>query len=253
RLLTGAIGRQQRGHWNTTTANAWGTLALRRFSARFESEAPGGATRAVLRQGGAERAASHAWTSGAGKIELPWKAAAPRPDDGVTLTQQGPGKPWITLQSLAAVPLKAPFSSGYRISRKTEMVEQQTAGAISRGDMMRITLEVDAQADMSQVVLSDPVPAGATILGSGLGRDSAIASGGNGNGRSSGSAWLDFEERGFDSFRAYYSYLPKGAISVSYTVRLNNPGRFQLPPTRVEAMYAPEMHGMAPNAVLEVK
>ncbi|MFL6719734.1 MAG: alpha-2-macroglobulin family protein, partial [Burkholderiaceae bacterium] len=121
RLLTGAIGRQQRGHWNTTTANAWGTLALRRFSARFEAEAPSGATRAVLRQGGAERAASHAWTSGAGKIELPWKAAAARPDDGVTLTQQGPGKPWITLESLAAVPLKAPFSSGYRISRKTEM------------------------------------------------------------------------------------------------------------------------------------
>jgi uncharacterized protein YfaS (alpha-2-macroglobulin family) len=194
--------------------------------------------------------ASHAWSSGAGRIELPWKAAAPRPDDAVILTQQGPGKPWVTLQSLAAVPLKAPFSSGYRISRQTEMVEQQTPGVISRGDVMRITLEVDAQADMSQVVLADPVPAGATILGSGLGRDSAIASAGNA--QPSG-GWLAFEERSFDSFRAYYSYLPKGASTISYTVRLNNPGRFQLPPTRVEAMYAPEMHGMAPNAALEVK
>ena len=91
RLLTGAIARQQRGHWNTTTANAWGLLALRKFSARFETEAPGGTLRAQLRQGGAERAASHAWTSGAGRIELPWKAAASRSDDAVTLTQQGPG------------------------------------------------------------------------------------------------------------------------------------------------------------------
>ena len=251
RLLTGAIGRQQRGHWNTTTANAWGMLALRKFSARFEAEAPGGALRALLRQGGTERVASHAWSGGAGTIALPWKAAAPRPDDAVILTQQGPGKPWVTLQSLAAVPLKAPFSSGYRISRQTEMVEQQTPGVISRGDVMRITLEVDAQADMSQVVLSDPVPAGATILGSGLGRDSAIASAGNA--QSAGSAWLAYEERSFDSFRAYYSYLPKGALKLSYTVRLNNPGRFQLPPTRVEAMYAPEMHGVLPNAALEVK
>lgn len=250
RLLTGAIARQQRGHWNTTTANAWGTLALRKFSARFETEVPGGTLRAQLRQGGTERSASHAWTSGAGKIELPWKAAAPRPDDVVTLTQQGPGKPWVTLQNLAAVPLKAPFSSGYRINRKTEMVEQQTAGTISRGDVMRITLEVEAQADMSQVVVADPVPAGTTILGSGLGRDSAIASAGNA--RPSG-GWLAFEERSFDSFRAYYSYLPKGTSTISYTVRLNNPGRFQLPPTRVEAMYAPEMHGMAPNAALEVR
>lgn len=130
------------------------------------------------------------------------------------------------------------------------MVEQQAEGAISRGDVIRITLEVDAQADMSQVVVADPVPAGATILGSGLGRDSAIASAGNA--RPSG-GWLAFEERSFDSFRAYYSYLPKGTSTISYTVRLNNPGRFQLPPTRVEAMYAPEMHGMAPNAALEVK
>ena len=38
---------------------------------------------------------------------------------------------------------------------------------------------LDAQTDMSQVVMADPVPAGATILGSGLGRDSAIASAGN--------------------------------------------------------------------------
>jgi alpha-2-macroglobulin len=29
-------------------------------------------------------------------------------------------------------------------------------------------------------------------------------------------------------------------------VRLNNPGTFLLPPTRVEAMYAPEMFGEMP-------
>jgi hypothetical protein len=28
RLLNGALQRQNSGHWGTTTANAWGTLAL---------------------------------------------------------------------------------------------------------------------------------------------------------------------------------------------------------------------------------
>jgi uncharacterized protein YfaS (alpha-2-macroglobulin family) len=60
-------------------------------------------------------------------------------------------------------------------------------------------------------------------------------------------------ERSFDSVRAYYSYVPKGAFSYSYTVRLNNAGLFQLPPSRVEAMYAPEMQGLWPNAAVEVK
>jgi uncharacterized protein YfaS (alpha-2-macroglobulin family) len=35
-------------------------------------------------------------------------------------------------------------------------------------------------------------------------------------------------------------------------VRLNNAGRFELPPTRVEAMYAPEMFGELPNGTVTV-
>ena len=40
---------------------------------------------------------------------------------------------------------------------------------------------------------------------------------------------------------------------MQYTVRLNNAGRFALPPSRVEALYAPEMFGAAPNAVVQVR
>ena len=36
------------------------------------------------------------------------------------------------------------------------------------------------------------------------------------------------------------------------TVRLDNPGTFSLPATRVEAMYAPEMFGELPNQKLSV-
>jgi len=34
---------------------------------------------------------------------------------------------------------------------------------------------------------------------------------------------------------------------------LNNPGRFELPATRVEALYAPEMFGELPNRVWEIQ
>jgi len=39
---------------------------------------------------------------------------------------------------------------------------------------------------------------------------------------------------------------------MEYTLRLNTVGRFKLPPTRVEAMYAPETFGEIPNGELEV-
>ena len=58
---------------------------------------------------------------------------------------------------------------------------------------------------------------------------------------------------GFEAFRAYYRYLPKGPFSVEYTVRLNNPGTFGLPQTRMEAMYSPEMFGESPNGAMVVK
>ena len=116
--------------------------------------------------------------------------------------------------------------------------------------MLRVTLDITGAADMTWVAVSDPVPGGATILGSGLGRDSAIATLGE---KIGGGVQPIYEERSFEAFRAYYQYLPKGNAQVEYTVRLNNPGTFQLPPTRVEALYAPEMFGESPNARVSIK
>jgi uncharacterized protein YfaS (alpha-2-macroglobulin family) len=46
--------------------------------------------------------------------------------------------------------------------------------------------------------------------------------------------------------------MPRGKISVEYAVRINSAGRFQLPPTHVEAMYSPEIRASLPNAPLDV-
>jgi uncharacterized protein YfaS (alpha-2-macroglobulin family) len=40
---------------------------------------------------------------------------------------------------------------------------------------------------------------------------------------------------------------------IEYSLRLGNPGRFALPPTRVEAMYAPESFGESPNEAVVVE
>jgi uncharacterized protein YfaS (alpha-2-macroglobulin family) len=231
----------QRGRWNTTVANAWGTLALARYAARFESTPVTGSTTATL----ADRSFAHAWRLDDGPKtfarRLPWPEG--RADLG--LAHDGTGAPWVTMQSVAAIPLATALSSGYRVTRTVTPVQQQAKGAWRRGDVARVTLEVDAQSDMAWVVVDDPLPAGATALGSGLGGDSRIATQGE---RRVGNVWPAFEERTVSAFRAYYRYVPKGKFVVEYTVRLDNPGTFALPGTRVEAMYAPEMFGELPVA-----
>ncbi len=44
RMVVGSLARQRRGAWLTTTANLWGSLALDKFSARFESVPVAGRT-----------------------------------------------------------------------------------------------------------------------------------------------------------------------------------------------------------------
>jgi hypothetical protein len=123
---------------------------------------------------------------------------------------------------------------------------------------------------MTWVVLTDPVPAGSTIIGSGLGGQSSLAAAAKGTqgthgthgtqgtrpdrvaGRTGARVSPVFEERSFEGWRGYWRYVPRGPFSAEYVVRLNQAGRFELPSTRVEAMYAPEVFGELPNAVFEV-
>ncbi|MEP7242453.1 MAG: MG2 domain-containing protein [Gammaproteobacteria bacterium] len=243
RLVRGALGRQQRGHWNTTVANAWGALAMEKFSAAFESAPVTGAT--AVRYGSQSETVN--WKPGdEHTLQLPWQSGTLP----LSIKHGGTGSPWAMVRATAALPLDAPLSTGFKIKRTVTPVEQRQAGKWSRGDVARVRLELDAQSDMSWVAVEDPVPGGATVLGSGLGGQSQILTAGE---KREGWVWPAFEERRFEAFRAYYRFVPKGQWVVEYTVRLNNPGTFLLPATRVEAMYAPEMLGESPNAAVTVE
>ncbi|MBU3695941.1 alpha-2-macroglobulin [Dechloromonas sp.] len=247
KLMQGALERQVRGRWLTTTANAWARVVIDRFAGKFERETLAGSTTATL---GAARVAVN-WENPQKSatppalpepLRLPWPGGK---DDKLTLAHQGSGQPWATVQVLAAIPDGPARSAGYHISRKVTPVQEKTPGKISRGDLWRVTLTVDADNDMSWVALTDPIPAGARIMGDGDGRDSAIATQGENN--DSTGRRPSYVERSFSAYRAYYAMLPKGRFKTSYTLRLNNAGQFTLPPTRVEAMYAPDVFGEVPN------
>ncbi|MFY9460624.1 MAG: alpha-2-macroglobulin, partial [Aquabacterium commune] len=257
RLVVGALGRQRNGAWLTTPANAWGTLALERFGQQAERTPISG--RSVVKLAAAEATLDWASAPTGQVLALPWpvqavKGGAPA-SQPLQLRQDGTGAPWATVQALSAVPLKAPVQAGYAVRRTVSVVDapnsarpSERGAAYARGTVLRVTLEIDAQADMNWVAVQDPIPGGATLLGSGLGRDSHQAT----RGEQAAGAWPSHVERGQDAWRAYYAFLPKGRHRVDYTVRLNNPGRFNVPPTRVEAMYAPDSFGEAPQPRVEV-
>jgi hypothetical protein len=243
-LVRGALAVQTRGQWATTLANAWGVVALERFSRAFEQTPPAGTTQAEL--AGESRAHDWAASPGGGALAFAWPGRAA----SLVVRHAGPGRPWALAQSRAAIPLREPLFVGYRVAKRIEPVLQQTPGSLRRGDVVRVHLDVEAQSDHAWVVVEDPIPAGASILGSGLGGDSRIATAGESGG---GTAWSAFTERKHDVFRRYYEFAERGAWSLEYSLRVNQAGSFRLPPTRVEAMYAPEVFGELPNPDFEVE
>ncbi|HEX6591179.1 MAG TPA: MG2 domain-containing protein [Moraxellaceae bacterium] len=241
RLLRGLLMRQREGRWDTTIANLWGGMALKRFSETFERDPVMGRTELRL----AAQEKSLDWVTAQPEAQrLDW----PAKPDVLKLAQEGSGKPWITVQARARVPLKAPLSTGFKVVKMVEPVQRKTAGQWSVGDVVRVTLKLEAQSDIGWVAVDDPIPAGSTLLGRALGRDSSMAAE-----AADAWTWATFAEFGADSYRAYYERIYKGEWEVRYTLRLNQSGDFRLPPTRVEAMYAPEMFGMTPNANWVVK
>ena len=248
-LVQGAMLRQQRGRWLTTVANVWASIALNEFGTRFEKDAVSGKTQVTL---GGVPAQNFAWQGkpdDVNKVLAPWPAK-PSSGDTLKLTHEGSGKPWAAVQVVAAVPVKEAVANGFRVTREVTPLQEKQSGKVSRGDVWRVHLVVESDQEMSWVVLNDPVPAGARILGDGDGRDSHIANMGE---REAGNAWPAYIERTFSAYRAYYGYVPRGKFSIDYAVRLNNAGEFALPATRIEAMYAPEVFGEAPNGKVVVE
>lgn len=244
RLVRGALARQRRGHWDLTTANAWGVLAMERFSEALERDAVTGITQVDL--AGQSRAFDWDAPLKGDSVLIPWPAG--RAD--LRLRHRGGGRPWITVQGVAAVALREPLASGFTITKSLSALDRRVPDRWSRGDTVRVRLEIEAQTAAGWVAVSDPLPAGAAVLGTGLGRDARLMTRGE---QHAGRVWPAFEERSFEAFRAYYEQVPAGRWTVEYTLRLNQSGSFTLPPTRVEALYAPEMMGAMPNAMFEVE
>ncbi|WP_404335602.1 alpha-2-macroglobulin family protein [Sphingomonas sp. MMS12-HWE2-04] len=242
KIVVGLSMRQRRGAWDTTTANAWGTIAARKFMAMYPAEAVAGITTASL--GGTTLTRSWPLAEPQRMLALPLPAAqAP-----LVLRQSGGAGPWAFVRVKAAVPLTQPLMAGYKMTKQVSVVQAMTPGRYTRGDVVKVTITVEASAERNWVVINDPVPTGATVIGN-LGGQSELLAKDSGTSDGVSPNWI---ERGRDAWRAYYGWVPRGSFTVSYVMRLNTAGRFSLPATRVEAMYSPEIRAQLPNGAMTV-
>ncbi|TGL48888.1 peptidase [Leptospira kemamanensis] len=240
RIIKAFVKMQKQGKYDSTLGNAYSVLVFDRVSKLIEGEKVAG---------------------GKVKIQTDKESFSLEPNgkqtvtqtlgmnpESVTVSYEGKGKPWLEWSVQSILPLKEPISSGYRIKRTWEPLQVAKQGVFSKGDTIKVKLEIDADSDKTWVVVEDPIPPGSLPLGRGFGRESQI-----GQDRPlDTSYYLSFEEKTLSLYRAYFEYLPKGKHVIEHSYRLNHVGNFVMPSTRVEAMYSPETHAEWPNEIVRI-
>jgi len=109
---------------------------------------------------------------------------------------------------------------------------------LTSGDLVEVELVVDSKNDYEYILLEDMKAAGFEPV--------EIRSGYNGNELG---AYLELRD---DRVSLFIARLARGRHSVSYRLRAEIPGKFSALPTRVSAMYAPELKGNSDEIKLKV-
>ncbi|MEK8053211.1 MG2 domain-containing protein [Ideonella sp. DXS22W] len=261
------------GHWATTQANVWGSLLLDQRAAQAVGRIAG-----TTRVQWGTQTLTHDWQAqpqgatlrlavpatpkdaapGAAPAVPPAASSASAALPALRLTHEGRGQPVASAAGLALVPVTQPQARGVTVTRSVAPVKQAVPGQWTAGDVAEVTLRFTAPRQSGWLVLSDAIPPGATVLGSGLGGQAELnltRDAQRGWQLPDGSWQIPpaYLERGSSHLRAYYRYLWGEAGTLRYQLRLNNAGQFALPPTRFEAMYEPDQRAVLPQPPLEVK
>ncbi len=118
----------------------------------------------------------------------------------------------------------------YRVE-KFDRVPLKSGDQVLSGDVIEVELLVDSKNDYESILLEDAKPAGFEALEQRSGYD------GNALG-----AYVEYRD---DRVCFFASTIPQGRSSVTYKLRAETPGAFSALPTKIWAMYAPELKGNA--------
>ena len=201
--------------------------SLKTFGRTYEAEAVDGTAQINIVE--EQKTASADWSKvSAAGLASDWTNSKAT----VQVTQAGSGQPWVGIQAMTAVPLTKARGQGLSVDKQIKNLTHDSG--YQTGDVIEVTLTINASGSVQHVAINDPIPAGSNIVGDGYG---------------------DFTsgQKSYSGYKFYVESLPIGAITIKYQYQLNNPGSFKLPPTRAEGLFMPSIFGEAPNAAITVK
>jgi uncharacterized protein YfaS (alpha-2-macroglobulin family) len=163
-------------------------------------------------------------------VTAPWTGDT----ETVTVSHNGDGSPWVSLQSREAIVLKANDQQGISIEKSIVNLTRGGDTDFKPGDLVEVTIKFKPAAPVYHVSLMDPIPAGSNIVTDAYGRS------------------VSYGEKSTRGYSFYFEAVGADWQTLKYQYQINNVGTFNLPPTRIEGLYMPSIYGATPNKAIVV-
>ncbi len=268
-LVRWLLQARENGRWRNTQENATALEALVAYYRRFEADVPDMTARASLDGRSIGTARFRGRSSAAQEVALAMpdllRRVAAGTDAELAIERSGTGRLYYAAR-LRYVPdvAPSPTEQGMRVERRYERYVAEGASpaatAFLAGDLIRVTLAVTTPAERRYVAVTDALPAGVEAV-DGWFRSTAADLAQDASSQPSDDSFEEQWRRGgFDRVEKFddrvvlfATRLNEGRHEFSYVVRATTAGTFTAAGTWVEEMYAPEVHGRAPAARIDIR
>ena len=251
------VDQQKIGCWRTTQENLYVVDALATYFKTYEREEPNFNAEALL-AGGTMLKESFTGRS----LKTAFRAFAMSEltlgaKYALDFRKDGPGRLYYTVR-MNYYPKSQTVAKeeGLAVSKSVAglTVAADAPSSIKAGTVAKVTLTISTNQDRTFVVVDDPVPAGFEIINTSF-QTAAAAEGEQEQGTGEWWRYNPFRHRERYDDRALFfaDYLPAGVYSVSYLIRVTSFGTYQMPATRVEGMYEPEVFGQTSSGMIRVE
>jgi hypothetical protein len=257
-MVSWMISRRQAGRWSSTQENFYAFYALNQYYRKYEESDPDFVLDVKLET---ERLLKTSMTEVTNSIrrDLPLEKWAPGEKKTLTIDKSGPGSLYYETR-MHYVPSQSsgPRDEGFSIQKQFLSLEGEPLTEFKSGEMVIVSLRIITPQERLFVVVDDPVPAGVEAVNPDFKIESREM-------QRKMRQWARQIEnnspfwRGFnhveihsDRVRLFADSLAPGIHYHHYLARILLPGKFQLPPTKAEEMYSPEVFGRNDEKVITI-
>jgi alpha-2-macroglobulin len=276
RIARRLLATRRDGGWRTTQEDAWALMALADYRRAQER---GASAREVTVTLGGDDLLKSSFPLGSLREDKVTLAASELARRGgpLSFAVSGEGPVFFSAElryATATLPTRARdeglFVKKYvrsvpasEVAAAASSIPKVSAASVPAGDLVLVDLLFESAEPRDHVVLDDPLPAGLEALDYDLDTTSRGAADAEAKAHEKDhkTVWLGTTFREATSRRevrddrvvTFYRHLEPGMYRVTYLARATSIGTFVVPPTRIEAMYAPEVYGRTGATSLVVR